>query len=377
MSQSRGNILFGERLKEGRMFRKMTQSDLAHELGISKQAVSQYETGANLPKQEVLEKIYEVLDLPNEYFTKEIEYNISTPVFFRKLKTAARRDYDSFEVTIHWMINIYQYLKKFVKFPTPNFPRYDKDEYTFDEIQEIAIEVRKFWGLGMGPISNMNLLLENNGFIISKISKNASKVDACSILASIDGEAKPFIFLSSDKSAVRSRFDAAHEFGHHVLHYGMDKEMYEDRREELEKEANCFASAFLVPENAIRRELFSINSLDSFLSLKRRWLVSVAALIYRCSDLELFDSKQIDNLRRRHASRGWKKREPLDDLIPHEEVSVFGKALELILEAKIQTPQDIFEALSLPRKIVTDLCGISPSLLENSINNRPDLKLIK
>ena len=116
MKQVRENTLFGERLKEGRVFRKMTQNELARELDVSKQAVSQYETGVNLPKIEVMEKIYEVLDLPCEYFMKEVDYHITTPVFFRKLKTAVKKEHDSFEVTIHWMITIYRYLKQFVNF---------------------------------------------------------------------------------------------------------------------------------------------------------------------------------------------------------------------------------------------------------------------
>ena len=44
-----------------------------------------------------------------------------------------------------------------------------KDEYTLEDIEKIAINVREYWKLGMGPIDNLVSVLQENGIIISKI----------------------------------------------------------------------------------------------------------------------------------------------------------------------------------------------------------------
>ena len=46
------------------------------------------------------------------------------------------------------------------------------------EIEEIATDVRRFWNLGDGPISNVTLLLENNGAIVTRTEMGADNLDA-------------------------------------------------------------------------------------------------------------------------------------------------------------------------------------------------------
>ncbi|MBK8210507.1 MAG: ImmA/IrrE family metallo-endopeptidase [Rhodospirillales bacterium] len=49
----------------------------------------------------------------------------------------------------------------------------------------------------------------------------------------------PFIFLGADKqSAARSRFDAAHELGHLILHRGVAEEDLEADLNRFEREAH-------------------------------------------------------------------------------------------------------------------------------------------
>lgn len=121
--------------------------------------------------------------------------------------------------------------------------------------------MRKFWGLGLGPISNVTILLENNGFIISKIPTGIKSVDACSKLYTKDNNKRPIIFLSQDKSAVRSRRDVIHELAHHVLHSWVDKTYIQDKEHHIrmEQEAEWFASAFLTPYDAIERETIFLD----------------------------------------------------------------------------------------------------------------------
>lgn len=73
------------------------------------------------------------------------------------------------------MIDIYHYLNEFLRMPELNMIYKNKLFYSEDEIEEAAKELRRIWGLGNGPISNMTTLLENNGFIISKIDLNVKR----------------------------------------------------------------------------------------------------------------------------------------------------------------------------------------------------------
>lgn len=164
-----------KRLKEGRSFRGLTQLKLAEQIGITKQAISQFEKGTMLPNLDMTYQFVDILEFPINYFFKPYKENLSTPIFFRKNKTSAKKTIFLFETYISWMIDIYHYLNEFLRMPELNMIYKNKLFYSEDEIEEAAKELRRIWGLGNGPISNMTTLLENNGFIISKIDLNVKR----------------------------------------------------------------------------------------------------------------------------------------------------------------------------------------------------------
>lgn len=375
MSFSKGTIL-PERIKEGRLARGFTQIELAEALLISKQAISQYENGSNSPKPEIIHAMCEILRLPPGYFTKPIPYKVTTPIYFRKRKTASKKYSDIFEVKIRWMIEIYEYLNQFITFPTVQLKTNVQESYSLEEIVQIAEEVREFWGLGKGPISNLSLLFENNGFILSKVKVGAEKVDACSFLK-VDGEEKrPMIFSTPDTSAVRSRRDLCHELGHHVLHSWVDQEYFDANRERLDVEAEWFASSFLIPYESMKREAYAIASLDSLVLLKKRWKVSAQSILYHMQELDLISKNRFNYLRSKMYRNGWRKSEPLDREIEQEEPYMIRNASEMILENKIRTPIQFVEEICLPLDDIEDLCGFERGHLK--VNQQPViLKLVK
>ena len=63
----------GERLREARKAKNMTQMDLARELGISVNSVANYERGTSFPKEDYLYKLMNLLELdPNYLFQDSI-----------------------------------------------------------------------------------------------------------------------------------------------------------------------------------------------------------------------------------------------------------------------------------------------------------------
>jgi len=227
--------------------------------------------------------------------------------------------------------------------------------YSHTEIEDAAIACRRHWGLGDGPIANVVALLESKGVVIARSEFGNETVSAFSFWEGT----RPFIFLGADReSACRSRFDAAHELGHLLLHRGVDANDLEDGVNRIEDEAHRFASAFLLPETSYPLEVFS-SRIATFLHLKRRWKVSAAAQIYRCSELDILDEDQVLNLRKQMSAKRWRKHEPLDDTIKPELPSVMEKSVRLLLDSGMKTVSDILGGIKLARATIEALLGIA------------------
>lgn len=69
---------FSSRLKERREFLGMSRNDMAEKLNITPSAIGNYENAISSPKEEILYKIFEVLDVePNYLWQDEIKKNIT------------------------------------------------------------------------------------------------------------------------------------------------------------------------------------------------------------------------------------------------------------------------------------------------------------
>ncbi len=118
---------------------------------------------------------------------------------------------------------------------------------------------------------------------------------------------RPVVVLCSDKGdRARSRFDAAHELGHLVMHgnsiWGV---------KEVEAQAHAFAAAFLMPRRDIESELPERADWGRFFDLKRRWQVSVAALVRRAVVLGRMSPSQYQSAMKEISARGWRRVEPV------------------------------------------------------------------
>ncbi len=359
------------------MFRGLTQSDLAEIVGITKQAVSQCETGVLTPSAETLASISNALEFPLSFFSHPFASPILAPIFFRKRKTAAKKTMFVFQTYIEWMAEIYEYIERHVHLPEVHLITKDSFGYSPAEVSHIATELRRHWGLGDGPISDMTLLLENNGFIISKVGLDASKVDACSVFYTpMSASKRPMVFLTSGTSAVRSRRDLAHELGHQVLHAWMDKEEFEAHKDVIEQDADMFASFFLMPEKAMRRESFAVKTLDSLFLMKRRWGASAQSILYHLMQTDSIDQELGESLLRKFYHRGWRTHEPADDSIPQERPGLIHDAIMLLIEHDVKTRSALLDDLSIPVENVCELCGFPKNFFDVQAI-RPKLSLVK
>lgn len=332
-------------------------TELGDLVGMTRQAISFYEAGEREPDAETLMRIVNVLEQPIFYFTTERPgtFGERGTTFFRSFKSKTKRTNKMCEVLSDWFAQSASYFDEFVNFPEIRLPEIDAprdgSRYTGDEIEAASTKCRRTWGLGDGPIADLVALLESRGIIIARAEFGIDSVSAFSFW---DGP-RPFIFLGADKAAAcRSRFDAAHELGHLLLHRGVAEDELEIDLDRIEKEADRFASAFLLPASTFPLEVFSTR-LSSFVELKKRWKTSVAAQIYRCGYLGVLSEDQILNLRKQLSANRWRKMEPLDDVIPIEKPTVMEKSLQLLLDSRVQSPIDILSGIRLGRPTLESL----------------------
>ncbi|MFX5225882.1 ImmA/IrrE family metallo-endopeptidase, partial [Acinetobacter baumannii] len=81
----------------------------------------------------------------------------------------------------------------------------------------------------------------------------------------------PCIFIDKNMPSDRQRFTLAHELGHAIMH--------KLPSENMEDEANRFASALLMPSKDIRPYLTGKITLEKLATLKLVWKVSMNALL--------------------------------------------------------------------------------------------------
>ena len=318
------------RLRLAREASGLRKGELAERLEVSPAAISQFESGSAKPSAATLAKLALALKFPVGFFAYEGEReDVSLDVsdtFFRSLRST--RQIDRQRAVAHAALTweVVQHLERRVHLPELNLPdglHVPAEADVEDERIEGAAEaVRRHWGLANGPVDHVVRRLELNGIVVTRFRLDAQKVDAFSRWFGM----RPLIVLGDDKGdAARSRFDAAHELGHLVMHPDP-----EPGNRSLENQAQRFAAAFMMPREAISGEL-PRGRVDwmRIMELKRSWGVSIAALLYRAKALGLLSQAAYENAMKTMARRGWRRDEPAP-LREIERPSLFNQALALL-----------------------------------------------
>lgn len=377
-----GRRLIPERITEARTAHGWTQTELAAAIGAKRQSISYYEKGDRTPDPLVLKKISEVLEQPVSYFISDAAPNFGprTINFFRKQGPNTLKRNAAHNQYAEWFSQAAFAFDEYVNFPTVDLPSFEPEEsydgrYTVKEIEKFAEQTREAFGLGYGPISNTLRLAEKKGVIVSRLFTGDDKVEAFSFWS---GD-RPFIFLASQKkSAVRARYDLCHELAHLVLHRWVSSEDMQDKYtlKEIEKEADLFAGAFLLPRKSFTNEVYT-PKLTAFIDLKRRWKVSIQAMIYRCKTLGIFDEDQTVNLYKQISYKKWRTCEPLDESseIPFEEPLLMRRVAELVLQSGSLSREEITSRLTFSPRITEALIGLEPMSLSVNDDSEYDLDL--
>ena len=325
------------RLRIARKRRLLNKKALAELAGVAQHTVVRCEKGDTEPTVENVQAFARVLDFPSEFFFgPDVDEPDSASFRSHTTMSAAVRDAALAAGAIGFMVS--DWVEE--RFDLPTIQVLDLHLY---EPEQAARVLRAEWGLGEKPISNMIQLLELKGVRVFSLAENTVKVNAYSLWR----QGKPYVFLNTFKSAESSRFDAAHELGHLVLH--------QDGGcvgREAEDQCNKFASAFLMPTADVFAIIPRVAHLGHIVRHKARWRVSVAALNHRLHKLGIISDWRYRDFCIEIATRRYNTEEP--NPIEREKSVAWQKVL-MNLWCERTTQADIARALSIPESEVNDL----------------------
>ena len=336
-----------KRLSLARKRRRLTAKGLAEQAELSPLTITRLEKGENQPDQSTISRISSVLGYPVEFFFEDDPENLETAaISFRSLTKMSAKERDAAISAGVLGLQLSDWVEERFSLPEPRLL-----DLSYETDPEAAAgSLRQYWGLGEKPIGSMVRLLEAHGVRVFSLSANTATVDAFSFWRND----RPFVFLNSYKTPEHSVFDAAHELGHLVLHVHGGVQ----RSKSAEREANMFASAFLMPRNDVRPRMPRLIKIETVLKAKFRWRVSAMAMAYRLHALGLLSDWQYKSMCIELGRRGYRSGEPVG--IDRERSSVWRKVFEQLWTERT-TKAEIASELNLP---LDELEGLVMGLLD-------------
>lgn len=364
----------GHRLREARLARGLFKKSLGDMVGISGVAISRYEDGQDKPLPDKLAALAQHLAFPEQFFLQPAWDEVVEPIFWRSRANETKIAREMTEQRMRWLCEIFGYLDEEVNFPDFNLPEIDVPAdfrlITPEVIERAAEGVRAAWRLGRAPIPNVILSLENAGIPVVNLEIGSDKQDGFCFKSK--RLSRVFVGINTyHVSACRARYDAAHELGHAILHGNVTAQQERDKvaHKMLEQQAHRFAAAFLFPRESFFSEVGS-PSLDYFCSLKRKWGMSIAAMVYRSYDLGLADEVEKSLLFQNMGRRRWRGvlREPFDSEadMPIERPRMLRRGMEVIANDSPSGRASMLAALPHPRPEIEQISGLERGFFDTA-----------
>ena len=338
----------------------LSKIEFAARIRVDRKTIQRFEAGDHDLSRQAVDNLLKLSGYPEDFFYKGTpEYPNADGVSFRSLRSLTARPRDAALAAAAIAFELDDWVRERFDLPTHDLPQLDSRSPG-----DAAAALRSHWGIGVRPISNMVNVLESHGVRVFSLSEETRHLDAYSFWRN----ERPYVFLNTKKTAEHSRFDAAHELAHLVLHrHGGSK------HRSAEDEAHAFASEFLMPSADLVAHLPVVRSLGDLVKAKRRWGVSVAALNYA-----LHRAGTITDWKYRgfyvELNRLGRDNEPAP--MDREASQVWAKVLRALWRDGVSLSHIALE-LAVPEREVSNLLfDIAAPLRLQLDGNRPDLRLV-
>ncbi|MFJ3206238.1 helix-turn-helix domain-containing protein [Streptomyces sp. NPDC086989] len=344
-----------ERIRTLRLLMGLTQGELAQAAGVSQPLISQIQKGIKPVSGDVLERIAAATGTPMSFFDVDPTDLPADTLAFRKKAGASAKEVARVESTVREAYRVAVRLMAETKVRRTALPRAEGD-ITPDGIEDLAAQTRAALGVAPdGVIGHVIRACERAGIPVVPLllmdarGEGEEAVVGHSGASCWRGQGEPsLISYFSAGSGDRQRFTTAHELGHLVLHparrIGLDPK-------QAESEAHRFAGAFLLPRERAEEAFSGPLMLREFAALKKRWGISIQALVNRAYDLGYIDRARRDSLYKQIGARGWRTNEPV---LVHAEQPTLVRAM---LGRKYGEPPSLLQA--------ADDLGLHPVLMRS------------
>lgn len=297
-------MLNHEMIVLAREYRNLTQEQLARSITVSQATIAKIEGGLSRDVADhLVERIAVALEFPVEFFYQPGERLGfgSSSYYYRKRSDITAIDRRRISGVVNLLrLSLKRLLNAVDLEPSRRLPFFALEDYGLSPIH-VARAVRAFWNLPEGPVKDLTTLIESAGIVVINCDFGTKAMDATSLRLA---DMPPMIFVSRDLPNDRWRFTLAHELGHLVMH--------DVPREQMEEEADQFASELLMPEKDLRAQFarFAKIRLQDLANLKPYWKVSIAALLMRAGTLGYLSTAQKKGLWMQMSKFGYRKQEP-------------------------------------------------------------------
>lgn len=352
-----------KRLELARKRRRYTAKTLAEKAQIAPVTLSRVVNGSQIPDDETVSRLIGALAYPRDFFFRDdIDPIDASTASFRSLKAMTAREREAALSAGELAYEMADWIRQQFNLPSADL----LDLGAEPDPAAAARTLRQYWSIGERPIGNMVKLLETKGVRVFSLAENTKNVDAFSCWRN----SEPYVFLNTFKTTERSRFDAAHELGHLVLHkHGGAKQA-----RSAEHEANLFAASFLMPKDDVISTIPFVTNLDKIVKAKSRWGVSAAALAYRLHKLDLVTDWQYRTfciqINRRYGNS-----EPFG--LPPERSSIWQMVLTELWKEGITKSWVATQIAIPPDELENLLFGLTGEVIPpERANGRPNLRAI-
>lgn len=304
------------RLKQLRLARGYSLDELVAKSGgiVTKQAISKYEQGKTNPSPRVLTKLAAALNVKVAQLVSEPTIQVEI-LAYRKGSSLRKKEQLRVENLVKQSLEDRIRLQDLaLQDKGSNIPVRKFSVSSLEDAEDAAHRFRDQWDLGRDPIANVVGVFENHHVHVLEIEAS-EKFDGMAAIAYKSAGRNQVVaaavIVRRSTMGERQRLNLTHELGHLVLDV--------TSKVDEEKAAFRFGAAFLAPKETLLKEIGlhrNVIGIAELLLFKKRFGMSIQALLYRLKDLDIInDSYYVQWCR--HISRlSWKKREP--DPLPPE-----------------------------------------------------------
>ena len=373
--------VFGARVKQARVLRRMTSKEVVASLGWPATRMTRLEKSDPAAMDAAdLEALAALLRFPARFFTTPPRSRVgASDLLFRAPKSTTGKEKEYLAEFAACAGDFLEELDGMHKLPAVKLPMVPPKT----DVASAAAAVRDtFEARWDEPIAYLTSDMERAGVaVVSRGRRNKSggmldwrrypgqnasasgEDDVVQLLERHHGYSarvgehrdRPLAVYRATDSWERTRFTLAHELGHLVLHHG--GAITEDK----EAEAHRFAAELLIPSEALAREVPPLPTLFNLVPVKLKWGMSIGALVNHLFQSRLIDQSRYDSLRSQLYTRvnpetghSWGKTEPKWDAYQPERPRLVRRWVERCygesataasLAPRVIWPQDVLEDL--------------------------------